>query len=369
MVRIASLLVSGMLWYTASVASPMVSQQNPALNPQGGVKKDTLIASNKASTTDLNAYGFKTLLSANDASRLEASVRSTSTVSSSAHSLNYSAEVHNQAPGLVSKYLRSEKETLTGMKSWGARSFNIIDRVMAQYGLPHELRYLAVIESELHSTAYSNVGARGVWQFMPETARLYGLKVNKKVDERMDLEKSTRAAARYLQDMYDELHDWLLVIAAYDGGTNRIHVAIRKSGSTNFFDLQNYLPLESRNEVKRFIATNFFMEDVPALGDLNATSAKELEEILTPQELQSSVVETISGHYTAEAITKHLSMSMADFLRLNPNFNGTSGSQDFYNLRLPKDKMTLFLQDKDLILGESVHGLLNSEDDEEPKHK
>jgi membrane-bound lytic murein transglycosylase D len=369
MVKIASLLVSGMLWFTVSVASPMVSQQNPTPNPQVGVK-DTLIAGNKTPTTDLNVYGFKTLLSSNDASRLEASVRSTSTAVSSAHMLNYSAEVHNQAPGLVSKYLRSEKETLTGMKTWGARSFNIIDRIMAEYGLPHELRYLAVIESELHSSAYSNVGARGVWQFMPETARLYGLKVNKKVDDRMDLEKSTRAAARYLQDMYDELHDWLLVIAAYDGGTNRIHVAIRKSGSTNFFDLQNYLPLESRNEVKRFIATNFFMEDVPALSDLNPTTQKELEEILTPQELQSSVVETITGHYTAEAITRHLSMSMSEFLRLNPNFNAEIlGTQDFYNLRLPKDKMTLFLQDKDVILGESVHGLLNNEDDEEPKHK
>jgi membrane-bound lytic murein transglycosylase D len=209
------------------------------------------------------------------------------------------------------------------------------------------------------------VGAKGYWQFMPETARLYGLTVNKRQDDRTDLDKSTRAAARYLQDMYDELHDWLLVIAAYDGGTNRIHSAIRKAGSANFFDLQYYLPAECRNHVKRFIATNFYMEAVPAGPDLLPGGEKALETALSEEDLENTEVQTVTGHFTAGAIARHLSIPLPEFIRLNPNFDHQlAGSEECYNLRLPRDKMAMFNDDKAVILNESVRALLNEEEED-----
>ena len=116
------------------------------------------------------------------------------------------------------------------MKGWGTPYFNLIDNIFAQYGLPKELKYLAVIESNLSTAATSWVGAGGPWQFMPYTARDYGLVVNAGYDERRDYFKSTHAAARYLLTLYKQMHDWLLVIAAYNGGPGRVYYAISKSG-------------------------------------------------------------------------------------------------------------------------------------------
>ena len=138
--------------------------------------------------------------------------------------------------------------------------FNIIDSVFREQGLPLELKYLAVIESDLKSSARSHVGAVGPWQLMPGTARILGLKVTKRVDERKNYYKSTRAAARYLKDLYQEFGDWFLVLAAYNGGPGPVYTAIHKSGSRNFWALQAYLPRESRDHVKKFIATRYFFE-------------------------------------------------------------------------------------------------------------
>ena len=146
------------------------------------------------------------------------------------------------------------------MKGWGQPYFNLIETVLLQYGLPRELKYIAVIESNLSTGATSQVGAGGPWQFMPYTARDYGLVVNGYLDERRDYYKSTHAAARYLLVLYRQMHDWLLVMAAYNGGPGRVYNAMKKSGSKNFWDLQYYLPAESRTYVKRFIATHYIME-------------------------------------------------------------------------------------------------------------
>jgi membrane-bound lytic murein transglycosylase D len=95
---------------------------------------------------------------------------------------------------------------------------------------------------------------------MPATAHLLGLKITRKYDERTNYYKSTIAAARYLKDLYAEFDDWLLVLAAYNGGSRPVYTAIRKSGSKNFWTLQDYLPAESREHVKKFIATHYYFE-------------------------------------------------------------------------------------------------------------
>ena len=106
----------------------------------------------------------------------------------------------------------------------------------------------------------SHVGARGPWQLMPATAQVLGLKTNHQNDERTNYYKSTIAAAKYLRDLYAQFNDWFLVLAAYNGGPRPVYNAIQKSGSRNFWVLQNYLPAESRDHVKKFIATHYYFE-------------------------------------------------------------------------------------------------------------
>jgi membrane-bound lytic murein transglycosylase D len=157
-------------------------------------------------------------------------------------------------------YIKKSSDNLGSIKHRSAIPFDIIDSVFTSKGLPLELKYLAVIESELKSSAVSRVGAVGPWQLMPATARILGLKVNRHQDERKNYYKSTCAAAIYLKDLYTEFGDWLLVLAAYNGGPGPVNSAMRKSGSKNFWKLQQYLPHESSDHVKKFLATRYYFE-------------------------------------------------------------------------------------------------------------
>lgn len=160
----------------------------------------------------------------------------------------------------VNAYIRNNDESLTIVKQRSEIPFTIIDSVLNLYHLPLELKYLAVIESELKPTAVSRVGAKGPWQLMRGTAHELGLKVNRQSDERVNYYKSTRAAAKYLRDLHNEFGDWLLVLAAYNGGPVPVYRAIHKAHSRNFWSLQQYLPAESRMHVKKFIATAYYFE-------------------------------------------------------------------------------------------------------------
>jgi membrane-bound lytic murein transglycosylase D len=149
----------------------------------------------------------------------------------------------------------------------------MIDSVFTRYHLPVELKYLAVVESELKSNAVSHVGAVGPWQLMTSTARDLSLKVKGKYDERTSYFKSTVAAAKYLRDLYNQFGDWLLVIAAYNSGPGRVLSAIKISGSHNFWVLQNFLPAETKGHVKRFIATHYYFEDYGSITTLTKSEA------------------------------------------------------------------------------------------------
>jgi len=158
----------------------------------------------------------------------------------------------------VDSYLKENDEELAEVRERSSRPFTIIDSVMDHYDLPEELRYLAVIESELRPGAVSRVGAKGPWQLMAGTARDLGLKVSRLSDERTNYYKSTGAAALYLRDLHREFNDWLLVLAAYNAGPAPVYRAIRLAGSRNFWALERYLPGETRQHVKRFIATAYY---------------------------------------------------------------------------------------------------------------
>ncbi|MBU9935486.1 MAG: lytic transglycosylase domain-containing protein, partial [Ferruginibacter sp.] len=277
----------------------------------------------------------------------------------------YSSQVNPNAESYMQDYLKSHSDHLIKMKGWGQPYFNLIDNILSRYGLPRELKYLAVIESNLRPGATSWKGAGGPWQFMPYTARDYGLVVNNFLDERRDYYKSTHAAARYLLTLYGQMHDWLLVIAAYNGGPGRVYDAIKKSGSRNFWSLQYYLPAESRNHVKKFIATHYIMEGSGGVtttpnpgGGNGSANPYDNKPKLTEEELATTATQAISGKYNSVVITKNLSMDIVQFNRYNPDFDNMMANNGNYDLRLPADKMQLFLANKYVILNECVQLLL-----------
>lgn len=283
--------------------------------------------------------------------------------------LPYSSQVNPNAESYMQDYLNAHSKSLLQMKNWGQPYFNLIDNILSQYGLPRELKYVAVIESNLKTGATSWVGAAGPWQFMPETARQYGLVVNAYVDERRDYVKSTHAAARYLLNSYKVYHDWLLVLASYNGGLGNVNKAIRNSGSKNFWSLQYYLPGESRNYVKKFIATHYVMEGsggvTTAGGSFNPSfnigggaNPYDNKPNLTDEEKEFATTHSITGKFNSLIISKNLSMDIGTFNRYNPDFDNLMGINGNYDLRLPSDKMQLFLANKYVILNECVQLLL-----------
>lgn len=132
--------------------------------------------------------------------------------------------------------------------------------IFDRYELPEELVYLTIIESGLNPTAVSHTGATGIWQFMYNTGKLYGLHINTFVDERRDPYKATDAAARYLRDLYNIFDDWGLAISAYNCGVGNVRKAIQRSGGkTNFWDLCRYLPKETQNYFPAFIGAYYMV--------------------------------------------------------------------------------------------------------------
>jgi len=274
------------------------------------------------------------------------------------------AQLNPLAINFVEDYIDRHSKMLEALKDKARPYFDMIDAVLVKHGLPKELKYLAVIESQLKSNAKSWAGAVGPWQFMPATGRLMGLKVNRKIDERRDIYKSTHAASRYLTRLYSLYGDWLLVIAAYNGGPGKVNSAIKRSGSRDFWTLQKYLPAESRKHVKKFIATHYIMEGE---GGITTLTKKETSNFLlagnavipVKDETSKSITQIINGRYNASVIVKHISMDIADFHKLNPNFDNQVASSGKYELRLPADKMDSFKTKKIDILKESIQVLLN----------
>ena len=141
----------------------------------------------------------------------------------------------------------------------------MIEDVFDSYGLPAELKYMAVIESALNPNAVSRMGATGLWQFMYSTGRMYGLTINSIVDERRDPVKATHAAAKYLKDLYKIYDDWILVIAAYNCGPGNVNKAIRRSGNKkDYWDIYYRLPRETRGYIPMYVAAaysvNYYQE-------------------------------------------------------------------------------------------------------------
>lgn len=338
-------MCSGMAVFFAGITCSSFAQINPLAISPAGVSTEVIKKVDPKS-------GFKAMYDKVEVTNLK---------NSTFKNINIE-HLNPQALSFVQDYIAKHTDNLNDLQSWAKPYFDMMDDVLTENNIPTQLKYLAVIESNLRSSAVSWAGAVGPWQFMPATAKTLGLKVGKGVDERRNYLKSTRAAAKYLNYLYNIYEDWLLVVAAYNCGPGRVNSAIARAGNSDFWKLQYHLPAESRNHVKKFIATHYIME-----GEGGVTTVSKEKAIAMMPTVEDKIthvnvkVQTISGRYNSKAIAKYIEMEISEFNQLNPNLNNILTNSSTYQLKLPLEKMELFLSKKNEILNESIQMIINPE--------
>jgi membrane-bound lytic murein transglycosylase D len=270
--------------------------------------------------------------------------------------------------GYCKQYLGAHTKTLSTVQGRGNNRFSLIDNVLKRHEIPAELKYLAVIESALNNQAVSPVGAVGPWQLMESTARMMGLTVNGKHDDRTDWFKSTNAAAKYLSFLYKNLNDWLLVVAAYNSGPVPVQRAIEKTGSHSFWDIKKFLPRETQGHVLAFIATASIFEKMSPFikqGQLpedfkfgNEEPSADKKEppvpkiVFSKEELESMAIVRLSEPMFEELLTMELGIDKKLFKKWNPDYDlfvYNTYPDEFYRLRIPKEKLDAFIEKKEAL--------------------
>jgi len=204
------------------------------------------------------------------------------------------------------------------------RYMPMVEEILKEYDLPHDLCYLPLIESGYNPHAYSYARAVGMWQFISATGKLYGLKYNWWYDNRRDFEKSTRAAARHLKDLYKEFGSWNLALAAYNGGSGRIRREIRKHKTNDFWKLKPHK--QTRNYVPLFMAATIIAKQPEKYGfHPSYHEPLEFEKV------------TVSKCVSFETISSATGIAIADIELLNPELRRgvTPPDDDNYSLRIP----------------------------------
>ncbi len=174
----------------------------------------------------------------------------------------------DQVAGYINYFSTRGRGTLERALIRSGRYREMIERTLKQEGVPQDLIYLAQAESGFHPYAVSRAGARGIWQFMGSRARAYDLHHDSWVDDRQDPEKSTRAAAHHLKDLYNQFGDWYLAMAAYNSGPGRVQSAVKRTGYADFWELyrRNVLPKETRNYVPIIVAVTIMAKNPSQYG-------------------------------------------------------------------------------------------------------
>lgn len=189
--------------------------------------------------------------------------------------------------------------------------FPIFEEHLAKYNVPHHIKYLSIIESHLEPRAKSPAGAGGLWQFIPSTAKLYGMQISATVDERSDTYKASESAAKMLSELYQYYGDWALALAAYNCGAGRINSAIKQAGSRDYWKVRNYLPYETQKYVPYFMAMVY------------AGEYASLHE-LTPEKQHTDLVLTDTVHLSETSsfakLAEEFGVGIDTIKMLNPSY-------------------------------------------------
>jgi membrane-bound lytic murein transglycosylase D len=253
--------------------------------------------------------------------------------------LPYNETVRN----FIGLYTIRKRELTSYIYGLSKYYFPIFEEALERYQLPHELKYLPIIESALNPKAFSRAGASGLWQFMIGTGKLYGLEINSYIDERNDPIKASDAAARYLRDLYDIYGDWHLVIAAYNFGPGNINKAVRRNGGKqNYWDIYYSLPRETRSYIPVFIAATYMMN----YGQEHTMKATEPK--------SKTVTDTIEIHnyLNFEQLAAVMNISVEELRHLNPQYRRDiipARQEKPYILKLPAESVSAFIDNQSQI--------------------
>lgn len=251
--------------------------------------------------------------------------------------------------------LYSEKmpEKMAHMLSLSTYYFPIFEEIFNKYDMPEELKMMAIIESSLNPVARSKAGARGIWQFMHSTGKLYGLKINSFVDERLDPVKAAEAAAHYLMDSYAVFGDWALAISSYNCGAGNVNKAIRRSGHRDFWGLYPYLPRETRGYVPAFV------------GALYAFTYYKEYGIVPEPVAMPAVTDTfeINQNLHFKQISEVIDIPVETLRNLNPQYvhDIVPGNEATYILKLPYNYSGAFVEMQDSIYRYKADSLISQQ--------
>lgn len=243
---------------------------------------------------------------------------------------------------IIKSFLKNRKHSFERLMGISQYYFPMFEEAMAKYNVPLEIKYLAVVESALNPKATSRVGATGLWQFMYQTGKQYNLGIDSYVDERSDALKSSDAAARYMQKMFEVFGDWDLVLASYNSGPGNVAKAIRRSGGhQNYWNIRKNLPKETQGYVPAFLATMYIFEYHKEHG-------------IVPEKPVASTFTTdtiaVKNKMTFKQIADLLDMPVAEIEFLNPSYKLKVipyVTHELHFLRLPKDKIAIFTSNED----------------------
>ncbi|MCF6308188.1 MAG: LysM peptidoglycan-binding domain-containing protein [Flavobacteriaceae bacterium] len=268
----------------------------------------------------------------------------------------FNVEYNASLESVIKHYLKNRRKSITKLMALSEYYFPMFEQELDKHNLPLEIKYLAIVESALNPKAQSRVGAKGLWQFMFTTGKMYGLEVSSYVDERADPERSTEAASKYLKSLYKSFNDWDLALAAYNSGPGNVSKAIRRSGGeTNYWKIRKKLPRETAGYVPAFLATMYIFEYAEEHGFKK--TAPQFHHIATDTVHVKRLI-------TLEQVAKVTNIPLAEVEFLNPSYK--VGIIPFvkeknYSLRLPVEAIGKFVANEEAIYAFAQGEIKNSE--------
>ena len=256
----------------------------------------------------------------------------------------FNIEYNQGLENIIKSFLKNRKKSFERLMAISEFYFPMFEEAMARQNVPLEIKYLAVVESALNPKAVSRVGATGLWQFMFQTGKQYGLNINTYVDDRSDPLKASDAAALYMSNMYKIFGDWDLVLASYNSGPGNVSKAIRRSGGQqNFWNIRKHLPKETQGYVPAFLATMYIYEYHKEHGIVpNRAAIKHFatDTIMVKREI------------SFKQISDLIDIPVSQLQLLNPAYKRDVipyiVGENHY-LRMPNDKVAIYTSNEDKI--------------------